>query len=56
MVTVQGPTFWADRALSRVDQSEHMMGTDMERAKVIAMQALVYATLATSSVEVQVCD
>lgn len=56
MVTVQGPTFWADRALSRVDESKHVMGTDMERAKVIAMQALVYATLATSTVEVQVCD
>jgi len=54
MATVKDPTTWAISALHYVEQSVHAneVDDDVDRASVFAAQALVYATLAASGVEV----
>ncbi|MDJ0105123.1 hypothetical protein QM646_01785 [Rhodococcus erythropolis] len=54
MATVKDPTTWAFQALAHLEESVHAdkVDKDVDRANLFATQALVYATLAASGVEV----
>ncbi|OFE09221.1 hypothetical protein [Rhodococcus sp. 1139] len=54
MAKVQNATTWVNKALHYVEESVHAneVDKDVDRANVFAAQALVFATLATTGIQI----